>query len=101
MEKQPRIRQILIDALREDSRIPYDGLANYIQHWCSVSTICLWLITIDGYTMYSERIITIIYTIHRKTFDLFKDSVRKLGERDGGSIYGLALMEMVLGDDTT
>ena len=38
VEQQPGIQQRLIDVTRKDYITPYDGLANYIQHWCSVLT---------------------------------------------------------------
>ena len=52
VEQQPGIRQILIDAQRKYSSITYDGPDNYIQHWCSASTIRPWVMSREGYTMY-------------------------------------------------
>ena len=66
VEQLPVIRQRLFDALRKDSIIPYDDLANYIQHWCSASTISRWVMSIEGFTMYSESVIPLLYPIQRK-----------------------------------
>ena len=84
MEQQPGIRQILNYALRKDSIIPCDGLSNCIQHWYYESTIYWWVISREGYTMDPGHVIPLLYPIHRKKIEVFKDSVKPSGEREGG-----------------
>ena len=72
VEQLPVIRQRLFDALRKDSIIPYDDLANYIQHWCSASTISRWVMSIEGFTMYSESVIPLLSPIQGKPFGFSK-----------------------------
>ena len=84
VEQQPGVQKILIDALWKYYSIPYDGLANFICHWCSSSTIRSWVISREGYTMYSERVIPLLSNIQKKTFVFFKEIVKRLGEREEG-----------------
>ena len=51
VEQQPGNRQILIDALWKYYSIPYGGLDNSFQLWCSASTLHKWVILIGGYSM--------------------------------------------------
>ena len=66
MEQQPGIQQRLIDALGKTCIITYYGLANFILNWYYTSTIYLWVIPREGYTMYSEIVIPPTYSRKRK-----------------------------------
>ena len=66
VEKQPGIRQRLIDTPHKYSRITYDGLDNSIRHWCSASTIHQWLMSREGYIIYLVSVIHLLYPIHRR-----------------------------------
>ena len=49
LERQPFIKSQIMDAMRRDNSISYDGLSNHINNWCSPSTIRRWVISREGY----------------------------------------------------
>jgi hypothetical protein len=55
-----------MDALRKDASISYFGIANEIEHWCSYSTIRRWVISREGYRMFTERVIPLLNVVQKE-----------------------------------
>ena len=57
---QPKIKGQLMDALRKNNSISYGGLAGSINQWCSAATIRRWVISREGYNLFTERVIPLL-----------------------------------------
>jgi hypothetical protein len=57
---QPHIKDTLMQAMRQDSSVTYKGLEQCIQHWCSYSTIQRWVVSREGYRMYTEKVVPLL-----------------------------------------
>eukprot|EP00957_Ditylum_brightwellii_P196260 14953230-Ditylum_brightwellii.AAC.1 len=60
LERQPRIKDDIIDILRKNPRIYWDSIAEYINNWCSAATIRCWVTSRGGYSLYTEQIIPLL-----------------------------------------
>ena len=60
MKLQPLIKGRLINALQKNNSISYGGLAGSISEWCSAATIRRWVISREGYNLFTERVIPLL-----------------------------------------
>jgi hypothetical protein len=59
-ERQPYIRDQIIEAIRNNPTKSFGKIAADINHWCSATTIQKWLSSYDSYSMYVERILPLL-----------------------------------------
>ena len=84
LARQPFIASQIMEILRKDVSISYYGIANEIDHWCSHSTIRRWVITREGYRMYTERVIPLLNLVQKgKHFKFAKRLVTNWGKGKG------------------
>ncbi|KAI2498747.1 hypothetical protein MHU86_15758 [Fragilaria crotonensis] len=72
-ERQPYIRDQIIQAIQRSPTKSFDKIAADIDHWCSASTIHKWLSSHDSYSVYVERILPLLTRIQmQKHIDFAK-----------------------------
>jgi len=55
LERQPRIKHDILNAMRKNPRCSWEGIAEEIDNWCSAATIRRYVTSRGGYQLYSER----------------------------------------------
>ena len=53
LERQKRIKNDIVDAIRCNPRSSWDAIAEHIDQWCSAATIRRWVISRGGYHLYN------------------------------------------------
>ena len=69
--RQQHIKTQLLDQMKKDNSLSYEGLANGIERWCSPGAIRRWVMSREGYAMYSERVIPLLSKEQRQKHYIF------------------------------
>lgn len=65
LERQPFIRDQIIESLRENPAKSFDKVSEDIGHWCSSTTIQRWISSHSGYATYAERALPLLSTAQK------------------------------------
>jgi hypothetical protein len=66
IERQPTIRNDILEALRANPSKSFDNIAEDIGYWCSSQTIQRWFASHDDYKLYTERPLPLLSTQQMK-----------------------------------
>ena len=71
LERQPHIKNEIIESIKKDPRRTWVGIEADINHWCSASCIRRWVTSWESFTTCTERIIPLLSSPQRQLHQEF------------------------------